>query len=1139
MAKRNTIVPAKLLTIIRRSARNIAIKNKKDVLLSTEPVETWVSPSSLRNYLLKDSLLDYFEMFYNSPLFPVELKCGKIATQKGNTQTTLPRTSSQNTYMSSLMADGIEYEKNIVNIIKEKWSNKFIEITGNTFEEKLENTKKAFKDQVPIIYQGYLVDEVEKIRGFPDLMIRSDFINNIFNEAPLPILDEITESAPRISLKNCHYIIVDIKNSGLHFKTNGETLLNSGSIPAYKGQLYAYTYMLGKIQGYEPKYAFIIGTNGFEKAGTIDYSDDDSSYKKETFDAVRWLRRLSEEGKEWKLLPKPSVKELYPNMCINDPKWAEVKTLYAQKLHEITMLWYCGIKHRELAHSKGIYGWNDSKLNSELMNFKDKKAQIINKMITVNRNGNEVFTPSTITNNLKNWQNTDCKFKEYFFDIETMNPDSTVFLIGIGWFDDNLPKSWMYKSFILKDLNSEEALLADFFEFINYLQNGNQIRIYHWTAAECTFLQTAINRLNKSKRDSFNKKFQQLKELLFDMKDIFTEEPIIIKGCFGFGLKEIAKKLFENKMIKVCWDETSECFDGVAAMTLAQKCYMTTKNSVMTNETFKKIVNYNEIDCHVLGEILQLLKSKVTAATNCDSDSDNIVIKKRKINPVTPINLMSESDESQSEASIKEEDQSETLNDSFIEDDDDESFDIKKELSADEYVKFGSEIAKIDEYMNDNVITASRILSSNCSEQNKVNALILFSEMKDWSKWSMEYNNSAAAIKTLIDSKSTILSQINSKSNIPDYAKDLCQKWFSMYEKSDDHSKDQRFIQKINYVSSLPFDIVQEFQVEREKRAIFNWIKEYSIRLDEKLYGMKKVKTQLIQMMIERLNNKNVDRQVLGICGPPGVGKTAVCLAHAYASNLPIYFCNIGSSTEIMQIKGSSSTYSGSDAGMITKGLVKMGISNGILVFDEIDKIVMDDKNARKVYNAMLEIWDHTQNNDFRDDFIPEIKLDLSRITHMCTLNDEHELDEILRDRIKIIHVEKYSTIDKYNIARNYFIPNMCKNFNIPNKITISDKALNLVIEKEHRTKYDHVGVRYMQKIITSSLSWINMLRSAYIQDEDEAFVELVGQEYKNYPRFEINDEDEIDISTGLIKACIETSGINTEDISHLNNMYI
>ena len=126
-----------------------------------------------------------------------------------------------------------------------------------------------------------------------------------------------------------HYRVVDTKFTTLHLNTKGTELANKGSAPAYKAQLYIYNRMLGRLQGFEPLASFLLGrgwelksrgntyrgANAMERLGPIPQNGNVANrvaIADDVENALRWVRRVRTDGRDWQLLPKPSVPELYP-----------------------------------------------------------------------------------------------------------------------------------------------------------------------------------------------------------------------------------------------------------------------------------------------------------------------------------------------------------------------------------------------------------------------------------------------------------------------------------------------------------------------------------------------------------------------------------------------------------------------------------------------------------------------------------------------------------------------------------------------------------------------------------------------------------------------------------------------------------
>ena len=64
--------------------------------------------------------------------------------------------------------------------------------------------------------------------------------------------------------------------------------------------------------------------------------------------------------------------------------------------------------------------------------------------------------------------------------------------------------------------------------------------------------------------------------------------------------------MYNNNLIKTSWDESNKCDNGLNAMILANEIYEKNDNVQLTD--MLDIVNYNEVDCKVLYEIITYLR---------------------------------------------------------------------------------------------------------------------------------------------------------------------------------------------------------------------------------------------------------------------------------------------------------------------------------------------------------------------------------------------------------------------------------------------------------------------------------------------------------------------------------------------------
>jgi hypothetical protein len=544
-----------------------------------------VSASSTRNYFLNDPLLDYLKFINNS------------STNNSSTNNSISLYENFETY---IMKQGIEYEKKVIEEIRK--NHKVYDIyserearSTKLFEQTIECMRKGEK----IIYQGVLHNYKNSTYGIPDLLIRSDYINKFVG------YDIYNEEHRSLSIeRDYHYVVVDIKHSVIHLSSDKSSILNEGSVPAFKGQLLVYTKALNNILGTNITKAFVLGkkyvyeTKGIKyeiediyHLGKIDYRNKDQWVNIKLNQCLEWFYELRMNGKEWKLNP-PSRKELYPNM--KNEKYgylAGIKKDLAKEINEITSIYYCNYEKRNALIDKGINSWKDHKCTSKNMGFKEGIiSKRVDAILDINRS-DDLIRNHCVVNKIP-------KQRLFYLDFETLNNaigeyDDFVFMIGVGY-EDN--KQWKYKVFTVKAIteNEEKTIFTKFWEYIDNICN-NPLFI-HWSQAEKIVYQKVKERTG-------------IKDIkLYDLNKLFIDELIVVKEAFNWSLKEISKAMFKHGFIQTLWDN-GICSDGLSAMIIAKNIY--DKNKVVDNEMLRSIIKYNEIDCKVMYEIICYLKTNI------------------------------------------------------------------------------------------------------------------------------------------------------------------------------------------------------------------------------------------------------------------------------------------------------------------------------------------------------------------------------------------------------------------------------------------------------------------------------------------------------------------------------------------------
>jgi len=283
----------------------------------------------------------------------------------------------------------------------------------------------------------------------------------------------------------------------------------------------------------------------------------------------------------------------------------------------------------------------------------------------------------------------------------------------------------------------------------------------------------------------------------------------------------------------------------------------------------------------------------------------------------------------------------------------------------------------------------------------------------------------------------------------------------------------------VSTISQIPFGKYHKIKYNSISQYLTNISKE----LNNKIYGHNETKNQIIRILAQFIVNPNANGYIIGIQGSMGVGKTKLIKdGIAKVLGFPFSFIPLGGISDSSYLKGHLYTYEGSTYGKIVDEIIKAKVMNPIFFFDELDKI-STGRYGEEITNTLIHITDSTQNDNFTDKYLEEIKLDLSKSLIFFTFNNIEKVNPILRDRMIIIKADKYSLKDKIELSRNFLIKEICKSYNINNDdIIIDDKDIEYIITKT--TEED--GVRNLQRNINNIYSHINMNRFIKTDDNNE-----------------------------------------------------
>ena len=282
--------------------------------------------------------------------------------------------------------------------------------------------------------------------------------------------------------------------------------------------------------------------------------------------------------------------------------------------------------------------------------------------------------------------------------------------------------------------------------------------------------------------------------------------------------------------------------------------------------------------------------------------------------------------------------------------------------------------------------------------------------------------------------------------------------------------------------------------------------------LEEGHYGLKDVKERIMEFLAVRKLTSGGKSPILCLVGPPGTGKTSIAKSVAEALHKKYVRICLGGVRDEAEIRGHRKTYVGAMPGRITAALSQAGVSNPLMLLDEIDKTSSDYKGDTSA--ALLEVLDPEQNNNFNDHYV-EVPQDLSEVLFIATANDMDGIPRPLLDRMEVIEISGYTENEKEHIAKDHLIPKQLEVNGIPEgKLKIQTPTLRKIITLYTR----EAGVRGLER----KIGQICRKAAREIMENDQKKVTVNSKNLENYlgkARYSYlmaNKKDEVGIARGL-----------------------
>lgn len=247
----------------------------------------------------------------------------------------------------------------------------------------------------------------------------------------------------------------------------------------------------------------------------------------------------------------------------------------------------------------------------------------------------------------------------------------------------------------------------------------------------------------------------------------------------------------------------------------------------------------------------------------------------------------------------------------------------------------------------------------------------------------------------------------------------------------------------------------------QKKTKIQKNIQESHDLLNQDHYALEKVKERILEYIAVQNRVGQIKGSILCLVGPPGVGKTSLGKSIAKATGRVFGRISLGGVRDEAEIRGHRRTYIGSMPGKIIQAMKKTGVSNPLILLDEIDKMSGDWRGDPA--SALLEVLDPEQNHNFNDHYL-EVDYNLADVLFITTANSLR-MPQPLLDRMEIIRLSGYTEEEKITICQKHLFPKQLKYHGLkPEELKVSDEVFQHLIHYYTR----EAGVRSLEREIAN-----------------------------------------------------------------------
>ena len=170
---------------------------------------------------------------------------------------------------------------------------------------------------------------------------------------------------------------------------------------------------------------------------------------------------------------------------------------------------------------------------------------------------------------------------------------------------------------------------------------------------------------------------------------------------------------------------------------------------------------------------------------------------------------------------------------------------------------------------------------------------------------------------------------------------------------------------------------------------------------------------------LSKLGDNRVKLPPVLLVGPAGVGKTEAASYIATSLNIGFHVVDMASTQTSAQLSGLDSMWANAQEGEVFKALCYAKLANPIILLDEIDKTIGDDRY--QPIGPLYSVLEVTTARRFFDLSLREVILDASHINWIATANDISRIPKPILSRFVVFEIEPPSPTQARVIARNIY----------------------------------------------------------------------------------------------------------------------